>query len=112
MIKPYRRRYLLFKAITSQRKIDWNNVKKAIFESFQILFGITGLSKANLIFIHYDEENGRGILRCNHTNLDNVRASLAFVQTAGGEKISLNVLTVSGTIKTLKEAASKINVKQ
>ena len=111
MIKPYRRRYLLFKVITAQHKIDWNNVKRTIFESFQTLFGITGLSKANLIFIHYDEENGWGVLRCNHTELDNVRASLAFVQAAGEEKISLNVLTVSGTIKTIKEATSMPNAK-
>lgn len=107
MVKLYRKRYLLFKTYTPQGRVDWSNVKDAIFESFEKLFGIAGLSQADLAFIHYDEEQGLGVVRCSHKLLDNVRASIAFVQKAGGKEVSLNVLKVSGTIKKLKEAIAK-----
>ena len=98
---------MLFKTFTLQGKIDWISIKDTVFDSFQALFGITGLSQADLVFIHYDEDRSLGVLRCSHKFVGNVRASLAFIQKAGGKEVSLNVLRVSGTIKKLKNVIAE-----
>ncbi len=107
MIKPYRKRYLLFQTLTLEGKIRGGDIKDVIFDNFKELFGITGLSQADLTFINYDEEKGLGVLRCSHKLLDNVRASIAFIQKADGKNVSLNVLRVSGTIKKLRKLMSE-----
>jgi len=104
MVRAYKKRYILFRLISEENQLTKNKVRKAIYGCSQHLFGIFGLSQANLDFLEYDEEKKLGILRCSNKSLDNIRASLAFIQQLEGERVSLHVLRVSGTIKTIKNA--------
>ncbi len=67
------------------------------------LFGEFGASLANLVLVSYDCEHKTAILRVNLVYADKVRAALATITTLGGKPAGVHVLSVSGTIKSLRE---------
>ncbi len=108
MVKFYRKRYVLFKLISEGSNIEEDAVKRAILNSFQILFGLTGVGEAGLVFLGYDNQTSTGIIRCNHKFVNNLRASLTFIREINGKKTSIYTLRISGTLKTLKEFKEKV----
>ncbi len=67
------------------------------------LYGEFGASLANLFLISYDSEAKTAILRVNLVYVDKVRAALATITALGGKPAAVHVLSVSGTIKSLRE---------
>ncbi len=75
--------------------------KREIFNSVFSLFGDAGSSEINFGLLSYD---GRyGILRCAREKTSDTRAALACVNTVRGQRISILVLGMSGTIKGATE---------
>lgn len=74
----------------------------AFEQQLSLLFGVKGLSKADLRLIEYKPENMNGILRCSHNQLTQVRAALAHLTEIGGAPATIRVNRVSGTIKALR----------
>ncbi|MGP3666889.1 MAG: Rpp14/Pop5 family protein [Candidatus Bathyarchaeota archaeon] len=103
MVKFYRKRYLLFKLISEEGNVEEDAAKRAIVNSFQFLFGLTGISEAGLMFLCYDKQTSTGIIRCNHKFVNHLRASLTFIREINGKKTLVYTVRVSGTLKTLKE---------
>lgn len=97
-----RRRRYLWIAVRGDTSFAYNDVAEAIHRSVLNLFGVEGLSLAEPKLIDFDEGGQSGILRCNHLQLDNVRAALAHVISIEGTAAAIQVLNVSGTIKALK----------
>lgn len=97
-----RRRYLIFQ-IFSERGFEEREVEEAIMRGILTLYGMKGLSQANPQLIEYDAEEKRGILRCSHTQLRQVRASLAYITSLEGLPVSINVRRVSGTLRALRK---------
>lgn len=50
----------------------------------------------------YDERSRRGLLRCGHKQVDEIKASMSGAGEIGAEMISFKVLGVSGTIRAAK----------
>jgi RNase P/RNase MRP subunit POP5 len=96
-----RRRYLKI-AVRGDHNFVYKDVAEVIQKSVLNLYGVEGLSRAEPKLIDFDEEDLSGILRCNHFQLDNVRAALAHVTNIEGTTAAIRVLNVSGTIKSLK----------
>jgi ribonuclease P/MRP protein subunit POP5 len=97
-----RRRYLKF-WIRGDEGFSVKEVADAIQRSTLALFGVQGLSTIEPNLIDFDEDSQSGILRCTHSHLREMRASLAFVTTMGESAAAMHVDKVSGTIRSLKK---------
>lgn len=101
-VRYTRRRYLKF-FLTSDSEIKNSSFINAIQNSTIRLFGIKGLIDSNLKLISYDEKNGTGIIRCNHTSTRLVRAAIAIITNIESTPISIHVMKSSGTLHSLKK---------
>jgi len=96
-----RRRYIAVK-VEGGYVPDAKDLSDAIWTSLLRLFGEYGASKAELSLIDYNPETRRAILRCSHSALEMVKASIVAVTEVGNEKAALHILLVSGTLKALR----------
>jgi ribonuclease P/MRP protein subunit POP5 len=97
-----RRRYLKF-WIRGDEGFSVKEVTDAIQRSVLAFYGVQGLSTIEPNLIDFDEDSQSGILRCTHSHLREMRASLAFVTTMGESAAAMHVDKVSGTIRSLKK---------
>jgi RNase P/RNase MRP subunit POP5 len=97
-----RRRYLAFK-VHSEKRVDQPEMWNIISTEVRYLYGVKGSAEADPRLIEYDPSTCFGVLRCSHNYLREVRAALAHVTEIGGDIASIQVLRVSGTIKTLRD---------
>ena len=97
-------RYLVFE-IVSKKDFDIPEVVDAVWQGSMALFGETGASKFSLWvpFNLYDKEKKRGIIKCAHTSVEEVRAVLAAMRQIGNEPVIIHVLGVTGTILSAKK---------
>jgi len=99
-----RHRYALFKVLSSSW-LGEKDVREAIQRGVLELFGIYGLSTIEPKVVEYNEEQCRGIVRCNHHRLPLLRASLASIATLDDKPVSFLVVKVSGTLKALRRGS-------
>jgi len=66
------------------------------------LYGVTGTTEMNIRVIEWNDEKQAAIVRVNHNRLNEMRAVLAHMSEIGGSEVRVDVVRVSGTIKTLK----------
>jgi len=97
-----RNRYMAFESISSA-KFSRNDVVKALWDSALRFLGELGAGKTSLWMMDWDEEKQKGILKANHKSADSVRTALALVNSINGQRVILNVLGISGTIKKTRE---------
>lgn len=101
-----RRRYIVFEVI-SEREIDKKALLKEIWDSIYSLYGDVGASECKLWLIGYDKTKdtdigkgkGKGILRCAHDKVEEVRAALACLHSVNEARVGIRVIGISGTIK-------------
>jgi ribonuclease P/MRP protein subunit POP5 len=99
-----RRRYIVFEVI-SEREIDKKALLKEIWDSIYSLYGALGASESKLWLIEYDKtkdtdiDKGKGILRCAHDKVEEVRAALACIHSVNEARVGIRVIGISGTIK-------------
>ena len=105
-VRDYRRRYLGFN-IDGPGNIDEKSVYNALTEAVSRIYGVYGLSRANLKLIEYSTVEGVGIVRCNHDFLREVRASFGLIDNINGESACIHVGRVSGTIKSLRDKTKR-----
>ncbi|RLI26537.1 MAG: hypothetical protein DRO52_02420 [Candidatus Hecatellales archaeon] len=103
-----KRRYLLFHLTTEGGRPEAWRVEKAVYEAYKKLFGVKGLSEAELAWISYEENSGFGILRCSHRAVARVRTALTLIDELDGRKARICTVRVSGTGKTLKKTLSQM----
>lgn len=97
-----RRRYLKF-WIRGNEGFSVKEVADAIQRGVLAFYGVEGLSTIETNLIDFDEDSQSGILRCNHSHLKELRASLAFITRIGEGAAAIHVDKVSGTIRNLKK---------
>jgi RNase P/RNase MRP subunit POP5 len=73
----------------------------AIWTSISKLYGEFGASQTGLALITYDVESKTAVIRTALATLGIVRAAVASITLLAGEKASVHVVTVSGTLKSL-----------
>lgn len=104
MLKKVKRRYLALK-IDSVEKFSSKEFIDAVWSAILKLYGEYGASQTGLTLVEYNEEKQFALVRVAHTALKMVRASLAAITNIGGKPTNIHVITVSGTIKTVREKA-------
>ncbi len=85
---------------------DEKDIINAIWNSILQVFGEYGASQTNLRSIKYDPQANYGVLRCSHGALDVVKAAVASIMRINGKKVAIQVLGVSGTLKSLSKKFS------
>jgi ribonuclease P/MRP protein subunit POP5 len=95
-----KKRYIAFRvygetAITKREVID------AILDETLGFFGENNTSNFGLWVVEFDEEKKEGFLVCNHKYKGEVITALSLIDSVS-QRISIQVLGVSGTIKALK----------
>ncbi len=92
-----KRRYIAFEFIggASKGDISWaiNNVLHA--RKLEV-------DKKMLKLVLYDTDSRRGLLRCGHRRVNEVKAAMLSVKKIGGKEASFLILGVSGTIRAAK----------
>jgi len=99
-----RRRYLALKII-SEQPVEGRDVMNAVWKAVVQLFGEYGASQANLSLIECNSQKNYAIVRCSHTAVDMVRASVASITEMNGKPAVIHVLGVSGTLRALRKKA-------
>lgn len=96
------RRYLRIRVESSRgftAKEVINSIQRGILE----IHGVQGLSQIEPVLLEFDEEDQRGILRCNRDQVIEARAAIALVTAIGGTPAAMHVMRVSGTIRSLRK---------
>jgi len=96
-----RKRYLALK-IVSEQPVNERDIMNAVWKAVLQLFGEYGASKAGLSLIECNSQKNYVILRCSHTAVDVVRASVASITEMNGKPAVMHVLGVSGTLRALR----------
>ncbi len=96
-----KKRYLVFELICDKR-LNEREVSFELKKNFLKLFGELGLSKMNYQFIQFNEKSNKGILKCRHTALDDLKAGLLLFKEVKGIQVIPKTLKASGTAKKAK----------
>jgi ribonuclease P/MRP protein subunit POP5 len=97
-----RRRYLALQ-VHSEADITQAELSRAISDKIHLLYGVKGAAETDCRMIEYDQQHRQGIIRCNHDRLTETRAAVAHITAVNGAPASVQVVTVSGTIKSLRK---------
>ena len=99
-----RRRYLALKVV-SEQPVKGRDVIEAVWKAVLQLFGEYGASQASLNLIECNSQKNYAIVRCSHTAMDMVRASVTSITEINEKPAVIHVLGVSGTLKALRKKA-------
>jgi len=93
------KRYIAYKLI-SEKPIPVADIYNAIWSSLLNFLGEVGVARANVSLGKdmWNEEKKIGILKCAHTDVENVRTALALINRIGDIPVVFHVLGISGTI--------------
>lgn len=106
-----RRRYIAVK-IDSEKTFDGKDFYDAVWTSILRLFGEYGASQTELLLIEYDPQMKQAIVRCSHRALELVKASIPAITEIKNEKIIVQILLVSGTLKSLRRKMQSLKEKK
>ncbi|KPV62739.1 MAG: Ribonuclease P protein component 2 [Candidatus Bathyarchaeota archaeon BA2] len=104
MSRRMRRRYLALKVV-SEQPIKGRDIMDAVLKAVLQLFGEYGASQASLSLIKCNSQKNYAIVRCSHTAVDMIRASVASITEMNEKPAAIHVLRVSGTLRTLRKKA-------
>ena len=97
-------RYLAYQVV-SESRVPFPELTNTIWGSILSFLGELGAAKANVWIIKdtYDEEKQIGLIRCNHTSVEQVRSALALISRIGDTRVIVKVLGISGTMKAARK---------
>ncbi len=97
------KRYIVFEVV-SENKTSYTDVVTAIWDNLLIFLGENDTSKTRLWIIKnlYDEELQRGVIKCSHMYVEQLRVALSLISIIGETKATIKIIGVTGTIKSAK----------
>jgi RNase P/RNase MRP subunit POP5 len=101
-VRSVRRRYLWIH-VETEADPDQDTLDNTFNAKIHYLYGVKGALDMNYRIIEFFPEHNDAIIRCNHTQLNEMRTTLAHVSEIEGKPARIDVKLVSGTIKTLKK---------
>ena len=106
-ILKFKKRYVAVRAFPDN--LNENRIYEEIKNTFRRMFGDIAVIKAHLSFVRVRRIQGIVILACNHLYLGKVIAAITLVNDIDGVDVALDVITVSGTLKTLKRKIAEMH---
>ena len=101
-MKRIKRRYLAVQ-IDSDGVITAKEFMEAVWGAVTRLYGEYGASLTSLKLLNYDDERKVAVIRAALVTVVMVRAALASILSIAGREAAVHVVTVSGTLKSLRE---------
>lgn len=101
MVVITRDRYVVFQVLSEDDLPNLSLIKSKIWDEYQKIFGISGTTGAGLFFDNYEEE-GTGIIRCDHKALSNLMAILSRITNISNKDIILIPLYTTGLVNKAK----------
>jgi ribonuclease P/MRP protein subunit POP5 len=101
-------RYVVFR-VHSSAKVKYSDLKNAVMSALLNWMGEREFSEAGIWFIRnlWDGVEQKGFIRCDPKYADSVKMGLMLLHQIGDEKVAVQSLWVSGTIKSGKEKSAK-----
>lgn len=106
MARRPKRRYL---AVYAEPKADPEDIARAIESAYEELFGKLGLASAMLRPVRSYPDKGVAIIRCSLESLPKTILAIASVTKIGEERAALRILSVSGTMRSLRDRLEEKN---
>lgn len=101
-----KKRYILFKLLCD-KKLSENDVNFAINEVMLSLFGSFGSAEINSKLIEWRLQENTGILECERSSVKKAVTALQFLKEIKGMQVLPNIISVSGTLKSLRELQAR-----
>ncbi|OYT63530.1 ribonuclease P [Methanosarcinales archaeon ex4572_44] len=95
-----KKRYLTVE-IMKDGRINRDRFLRALQDSIKDLFGDVGLSETGLRLLHFD--GTRAVVRCTPKMVWAVRAGIATITQIDGVKVSVRVIGIGGTVRSVME---------
>lgn len=95
----FKKRYVLFSLLLEGKPPLRADAKKIVHEHFLSFFGELGVSSLAFKLVEYGEKDGRGILRCERSRVDEAIFCMACLSVWEGKECRLEPLTTSGSTK-------------
>ena len=89
-------RYVAFKVKCDER-LSHGEVKKGILESCMKVMGMLNMARANVMVMHMWKDN-IGIIKVNNKYLNELHASLLFIDGINGKKVDVESVYISGVL--------------
>ncbi|RMF88830.1 MAG: ribonuclease P protein component 2 [Methanobacteriota archaeon] len=96
-----KRRYIAFR-IHSAGAVAKKDFVHALLDEMLAMFGERLTAEVGLWVLDFDERRRRGFLTCSHRYVGEVIAAISLIHRLSGARASVEVLGVSGTIRSLK----------
>jgi ribonuclease P/MRP protein subunit POP5 len=96
-----KKRYIEFELIT-ESSLKEKDVSQAVWQSLLQNFGEFGTAKQKPWLISFNSKTSKGIIRCAHDKVDEVKTGLLFVKKVKNVKVVPKIIRVSGSVKKLK----------
>jgi len=99
-----RKRYMKFE-ITSERKLEYYEIRDAVTNSIVSWIGTKGTARSGFRLIKnlWEPQKSEGVLQCDPKFVDDIKVALALIRQIGDSKVIFIVTKVSGTIKSLRQ---------
>ena len=102
------KRYVVFEVV-SEHPIAYQDLVNAVWNSTLNFLGEAVASEVRPWFIvnMYNSQTQKGILKCAHNAVEQMRAALALIAIVGESRCVVRILGVTGTIKAAQEKYMK-----
>lgn len=99
-----KKRYIAIK-IFGEEKVEFSQLVNAVWHSVLDLFGEVETGDINFWVVKdsWEEKEQKGLVKCNHNHVAQVRLALALINRIGDNDVSVKTLGVSGTMKAARK---------
>ncbi len=101
MVKLERQRYILVEYL-AEGPVEDKQILGALWHTFTRLFGEVNAGGVGLYVISHDVDARRLVLRCAHTQRDNVITAATLTRKVSGKRVAFSTRVTSGTLLSLK----------
>ncbi len=100
-----KKRYVAFRIMSENKKVNFDAVSTAIADSGKRLFGELGMAELGLIPVkeRWNHEKQIGLVRVNHKHVNHIKAAFALITKIDNHKAIVSSIGTSGIMKKAVE---------
>ncbi|MEA3399201.1 MAG: Rpp14/Pop5 family protein [Patescibacteria group bacterium] len=99
-----KKRYIVYQLESADNKtLKMFNYQQELVKKLQELLGVFNAAQAGILPLKIDNEKQRGIIRVNHTAVDQIRSCFVLIDELNKTPLRVSTRGVSGIMKKAKE---------
>jgi RNase P/RNase MRP subunit POP5 len=101
-----KKRYIIFRVISEER-VEYSPVRDALWSSMTHWIGEAGIAKANIRIVRnlWNQAGQTGFIQVSPKYVDAVKVSMGLIHQVGDQRVIIQSVRVSGTIKSGRDKA-------